>query len=75
MDDILDATADTVTLGKTAGKDAKTGKTTYVKLHGLDASHRIAREHTDAAKSALATLPGGAPFLVALAENMAARPS
>ncbi len=31
IDDILDATADTATLGKTAGKDAKTGKTTFVK--------------------------------------------
>jgi geranylgeranyl pyrophosphate synthase len=73
IDDILDATADTATLGKTAGKDAKAGKTTYVKLHGLDASRRHAREQSDAAKSALAQLPGGAPFLTALVENMAAR--
>jgi geranylgeranyl diphosphate synthase type II len=75
IDDILDATADTATLGKTAGKDAKAGKTTYVKLHGLDASRRHAREQSDAAKSALARLPGGAPFLTALVENMAARTS
>ncbi len=73
IDDILDATADTATLGKTAGKDAKADKTTYVKLHGLDASRRYAREYSDAAKAALARLPGGAPFLVALVENMAAR--
>jgi geranylgeranyl diphosphate synthase type II len=75
IDDILDATADTATLGKTAGKDARAGKTTYVKLHGLDASRRHAREQSDAAKSALARLPGGAPFLAALVENMAARTS
>jgi len=75
IDDILDATADTATLGKTAGKDAKAGKTTYVKLHGLEASRRHAREQSDAAKSALARLPGGAPFLVTLVENMAARSS
>lgn len=75
IDDILDATADTATLGKTAGKDAKVGKTTYVKLHGLDASRRHAREQSDAAKSALARLPGGAPFLVTLIENMAKRSS
>lgn len=74
-DDILDATADTATLGKTAGKDAKAGKTTYVKLHGLDASRRHAREQSDAALAALAALPGGALFLVTLAENMAARES
>ncbi len=75
IDDILDATADTATLGKTAGKDARTGKTTYVKLHGLEASRRQAREQSDAAKAALARLPGGAPFLTALVENMAARTS
>jgi geranylgeranyl pyrophosphate synthase len=73
VDDILDATADTAALGKTAGKDARAGKATYVTLHGLDASRRSAREHTAAARAALARLPGGAPFLVALAENMAAR--
>jgi geranylgeranyl diphosphate synthase type II len=75
IDDILDATADTATLGKTAGKDAKAGKTTYVKLHGLEASRRHAREQSDAAKAALARLPGGAPFLTTLVENMAARTS
>jgi geranylgeranyl diphosphate synthase type II len=75
IDDILDATADTATLGKTAGKDAKAGKTTYVKVHGLDASRRHAREQSDAAKAALARLPGGAPFLQTLVENMAARTS
>jgi geranylgeranyl diphosphate synthase type II len=75
IDDILDATADTATLGKTAGKDAKAGKTTYVKVHGLDASRRHAREQSDAAKAALARLPGGAPFLTTLVENMAARSS
>lgn len=75
IDDILDATADTATLGKTAGKDAKADKTTYVKLHGLEASRRYAREYSEAAKAALARLPDGAPFLVALVENMAARTS
>jgi geranylgeranyl pyrophosphate synthase len=75
VDDILDATADTKTLGKTAGKDAKSGKTTYVKLHGLDASRRHAREQSDAAKSALARLPNGAPFITTLVENMAKRSS
>jgi geranylgeranyl pyrophosphate synthase len=74
-DDVLDATADTVTLGKTAGKDAKAGKTTYLKLHGLDASRRIAREHSDAAQAALARLPVVAPFLAALVDNMATRSS
>ena len=36
VDDILDATADTQTLGKTAGKDALQEKSTYVSLLGLE---------------------------------------
>lgn len=73
VDDILDATADTATLGKTAGKDAKAGKTTYVKLHGLDASRQLARRHTDDALTDLDTLPGDKAFLIALIESMAGR--
>jgi len=73
IDDILDVTADTATLGKTAGKDAKADKTTFVKLHGLDASRRFAREHSDAALGALRTLPGDTAFLAAMIETMAAR--
>jgi geranylgeranyl pyrophosphate synthase len=72
-DDILDATADTATLGKTAGKDAKADKTTFVKLHGLEASRQYAQAHTAAALAALRLLPGEAPFLTALVESMAAR--
>ena len=74
VDDILDATADTASLGKTAGKDAKAGKTTFVKLHGLEASRRFAANHTAAARAALTALPGDKTFLEALTESMAARP-
>jgi geranylgeranyl pyrophosphate synthase len=74
-DDVLDATADTATLGKTAGKDARAGKTTFVSLHGLDASRRLAREHTDAALAAVAALPGDKVFLTTLIETMAGRAS
>jgi len=35
VDDILDVTQDSTTLGKTAGKDAAEGKPTYVSLMGL----------------------------------------
>jgi len=72
-DDVLDATADSATLGKTAGKDAKAGKTTFVSQHGLEASRRLAAERTAAAVTELKGLPGSAPFLVALAETMARR--
>lgn len=73
IDDILDATADSATLGKTAGKDAKAGKTTYVRLHGLEASRRLANERTAAVLQELQTLPGDATFLAALVRTMAAR--
>ena len=73
IDDILDATADSATLGKTAGKDAKADKTTYVKLHGIEVSRKIARQHSDAAIAGLKQLPGNTAFLVALIESMAVR--
>jgi farnesyl diphosphate synthase len=41
-DDVLDATADSATLGKTAGKDAEQGKATYVSLLGLEEAQRRA---------------------------------
>jgi len=43
VDDILDVTADSATLGKTAGKDADNGKPTYVSVMGLDASRGYAQ--------------------------------
>ena len=71
--DILDATADTATLGKTAGKDARAGKATYVSLHGIEASIKLARERTSEALAALARLPGDHAFLAALISSLAAR--
>lgn len=73
IDDILDATADSTTLGKTAGKDARAGKTTYLKLHGLENSRRMAREHTTLALTKIDALPGDGTFLSALVTNMAVR--
>lgn len=75
IDDILDATADTATLGKTAGKDAKADKTTFVKLHGLEKSRALAAEHTAQTLSALRALPGDSTFLAALVTSMAQRVS
>jgi farnesyl diphosphate synthase len=42
VDDILDVTADSATLGKTAGKDADNDKPTYVSLMGLDRARAYA---------------------------------
>lgn len=73
VDDVLDATADSATLGKTAGKDARADKTTFVKLHGLDASRKFVAERSAAAHEALRSLPGNAAFLSALIDSMAVR--
>ena len=42
VDDILDVTADSAQLGKTAGKDAAADKPTYVSLLGLAPSQALA---------------------------------
>ena len=52
VDDILDCTASTATLGKTAGKDAAADKPTYVSLMGLNAARDFAKNlHVDAMSS------------------------
>ena len=53
VDDILDVTADSATLGKTAGKDAAHAKPTYVSLMGLQASRAHAQELLSQALAAL----------------------
>jgi farnesyl diphosphate synthase len=53
VDDILDVTADSATLGKTAGKDAAADKPTYVSLLGLDGARAEARRLLGEALAAL----------------------
>jgi farnesyl diphosphate synthase len=55
VDDILDVTADSATLGKTAGKDALNDKPTYVSLLGLERARAYAGELLEQARTALAT--------------------
>ena len=54
VDDVLDATADSATLGKTAGKDAADNKPTYVSILGLEPSRRLAETLRLDAHAALA---------------------
>ena len=54
VDDILDVTQDSATLGKTAGKDAASDKPTYVSLMGLAAAQAHAEELRGQAHAALA---------------------
>ena len=53
-DDVLDLTATAEALGKTPGKDERSGKATYPALLGLDASRREAKRLVDLA---LASIP------------------
>jgi len=73
VDDILDATADTTTLGKTAGKDARADKATYVSLYGIEAAQARAEEETQRALDALSTLPGDTRFLAELTRSLSSR--
>ncbi len=58
VDDILDATADTETLGKPAGSDAALGKLTYVRLLGLDGARAQADALCTEAAALLDDVPG-----------------
>lgn len=56
IDDVLDAQGDTATLGKTAGKDAAQGKSTYVSLLGVVRAREFAGELRARALDALEPL-------------------
>ena len=76
VDDVLDATQPSGTLGKTAGKDADANKPTYVSLLGLDGARReadelLAQSLAALARSGLSTQATGA--LEALAHRIVHR--
>lgn len=73
VDDILDCEADTATLGKTAGKDARNDKPTYVTLLGLEEARRFAAELEADALAALGPLDARADMLRALASYIVHR--
>jgi geranylgeranyl diphosphate synthase type II len=73
IDDILDVTASSDVLGKTAGKDLAADKTTYPKLLGLEESRRRAEALVAEAKEALAPWSAQAAPLVALADYITSR--
>ncbi|NNC31637.1 polyprenyl synthetase family protein [Longimicrobium terrae] len=67
VDDVLDVTQADAVLGKTAGKDASTGKATYPSIFGLERARQMARERVDRAVDALAGARIPSPELRALA--------
>ena len=73
IDDILDVTQTSATLGKTAGKDTKAHKATYPAIVGLETSRKIAAQLTAKAFAALKIFNGKAVALEALAEFLLKR--
>jgi len=73
VDDVLDATADSITLGKTAGKDAAANKPTYVSILGLEPSRALAQQLRDTAHAALAPFGEQARRLRELADLIVQR--
>jgi farnesyl diphosphate synthase len=75
VDDILDVTQASETLGKTAGKDQHHNKPTYVTVLGLGAARRHAGELREQAHAALARsgLGGAASLLSVLADKVVER--
>ncbi|MFZ9854403.1 MAG: polyprenyl synthetase family protein [Limisphaerales bacterium] len=73
IDDILDVTQSTETLGKTAGKDVAAQKATYPRLVGLEKSKKIAAALTAKAFAALKPFRGRAVALEALAKYLLER--
>lgn len=73
VDDVLDSEADTMTLGKTAGKDADNDKPTYVTLLGVSAARDMAKTLHDEALASLAEFGQGVQRLRELADFIVLR--
>jgi len=75
VDDILDVSGDAASLGKTPGKDVRSGKATWVALHGLEASRRRAAELHALSIEALRSFGSEADLLRDLASRIIHRVS
>ncbi len=73
VDDILDASSDSQTLGKTAGKDAAANKPTFVSLMGLDGAREFARQLHQEALDSLGIWGDNAELLRAIASKVVNR--
>ncbi len=72
-DDILDILSTAERLGKSVGKDFKSGKSTFASVYGADECERMILEKTEGAKSAIASSFNNTDFLNCLADNLAER--
>lgn len=70
VDDILDITSDSQTLGKPVGSDEENEKCTYVSLKGIDESKRVVSVLTQEAEDVLENFKGNTSMLKDFAEKM-----
>jgi len=75
VDDVLDATEDAASLGKTAGKDAAAHKATYVSVHGIERARAMADGLLRDALAAVAPFGPRGALLQALARLVVERHS
>ena len=73
IDDILDGTSDTKTLGKTAGSDEKNNKDTIVVRLGVEYCRELAKKYTDEAYECLEKFEGDSTVLKQLAAYLLER--
>ena len=73
IDDILDITATSEELGKTAGKDLAAQKVTYPSLWGIEASQQKAQDLVTEAKEQLTSYGDAALPLMAIADYITSR--
>jgi len=69
VDDILDITQDSATLGKTAGKDLEANKITYPSLMGIENARKKAKDLLDEAKDSISKINNHS-YLIEFADFM-----
>ena len=73
VDDILDVVGDQALVGKTLGKDAESGKLTFVTLYGLEGARQKANELRDKARTYISFFGERAEFFDTLLSEMSDR--
>lgn len=73
QDDILDKTSTNEVLGKSTGKDEKSGKSTYVELFGIDKSREMMKEVTAECLESLKSLKRDTAKLADLSKTLMER--
>ena len=74
-DDILDVAGDAAELGKSVGKDAEEGKTTFVTVYGMEAAQDFAKQYAAEAREAVLQVHAAPSFFTELIDYTLTRKS